>query len=827
MREITFFLFFVFFLNENLGGQNLPEQWISDSTQIEGAPLPLKNQLLEPNSTKSILEIQEKVKAGVSMEEAILEGEYAEKQKALPVAKIYGQELFRNKSIAVFRNSKNIKPPKDYVLGVGDELTISIFGGSLLDVRFVIGENGYILPERMPKIFLKGLRLEQAEKLLKNRFSKFYRFNNGQFAFNLTTARTITVNIFGEVNHSGSFNLPAINTAFNALVAAGGPNDIGSVRNIKVTRDGKAQKLDVYEFMSNPESQFRFFLNNNDIIHIPVANRVVTIEGAIRRPFKYELKPNENLNQLIKYAGGLPPNAYTKLIQVKRFDKGNQKLIDVNLDKLLETNSDFQLKPGDKINIRQIEAGVENYVEIKGPVELPGKYALATTPRISDLIDKGSLKPETKLDIAFLSRVNSDKTTKLIQLNLGEILRNKNGEKDLLLQKQDQLILYSQERFIDQTTIKVTGAVREPIEHSFNPDSTLTLQQAIYLAGGLKSDARNKAYLIRTNLENIREKKYLEVDIKAAVANPLSAANISLQPLDELKVLSEVSFTDETTITISGEVRNPGEFRYAKSIKLKDLIALSGGLKLGAALNRIDIYSLEREGNNPFRTVVRTLKVDSSMSNTNGLEQNIELKPYDELVVRTIPNFEFQKYVQLNGEAQYPGRYALIDENESLLSIIKRAGGITNEAFAEGATLFRSYANKGWVLTKLDEVLTKENSPYNYILKEGDVITIPLKEDLVTINTRNTGVNKLYANEFANSGKINVAHSAGKNAKWYIKKYAGGFGSNASKKTIIAEQPNGEILITRNFILFKLYPKVKKGSIISIGAKISKPVKKT
>ena len=153
-----------------------------------------------------------------------------------------------------------------------------------------------------------------------------------------------------------------------------------------MTSGGKVRELDVYEFVANPESQFRFFLNNNDIIHIPVAKRVVTIEGAIRRPFKYELKPNENLNQLIKYAGGLPPNAYTKLIQVKRFDSGNQKLIDVNLDKLLETNSDFPLKPGDEISIRQIEAGVENYVEIKGPVELPGKYALATTPKISDLI---------------------------------------------------------------------------------------------------------------------------------------------------------------------------------------------------------------------------------------------------------------------------------------------------------------------------------------------------------------------------------------------------------------------------------------------------------
>jgi len=907
MKKSFSILILLSFFNTTIFGQNL-STGISDTGKITIN--------VDTTSLESLIQIQEKVKSGITIEAALLEEAIIRKQIKFPPAKIYGQELFRNKSISVFRNSKNIKPPKDYILGIGDVLTVSIFGDSQYDGQFKIGSNGYIQPDRMPKIFLNGLKLKQAEELVKNRFSRFFLFGKDQFAFSLSDARTITINIFGEVSSSGSFNLPAVNTAFNALVAAGGPSDIGSVRNIKIIRSGETKILDVYEFMTTPQAQFGFFLGHNDIIQVPIAERIVDIQGAIKRPFRYELKPNENLTALIKYAGGLPPDAYTKLIQIKRFVNGNQELIDVNLEQLQNTKSDFLLENGDEIFIRRIKTGVNNSVEIKGSVEFPGEYALANTPRIYDLIKKGILKPEARLDIAFLLRLNRDKTTKLTQIDLQNIIDNKNEKENLLLRKGDQLVIYTQERFVDKTTIKVTGAVREPIIHPFDPDSTLTIQQAVLLAGGLKPEAISKAYLVRKNLENIMEKEYLEVDIKAAIANPKGPANISLKPLDELKILSGVTFTndatvkvsgevrspgefqyarslrigdlitlsgglklgakekayllrtnpenirekeyievdimaalenpsspqniiiepldelkifskemftDKATIRISGEVRNPGEFQYAKSFKLKDLITLSGGVKFGAALNRIDIYRLEFNENSPSKTIIKTLEIDSSLSRINGLEQSLELEPYDELVVRTIPNFEFQKYIQLNGEVNYPGRYALINDNETLLNIIQRAGGLTEEAFAEGATLYRTYNNKGWVVTKLDQVLRKKNSEYNYILKEGDVITIPEKEDLVTIKTQNTRAIELYPDKFVKSNRINISYTPGKKAKWYIKKYAVGFGTKAARKKVTVEQPNGELHRTRSFVLFKIYPKVEKGSIISIGTKILKP----
>jgi len=513
------------------------------------------------------------------------------------------------------------------------------------------------------------------------------------------------------------------------------------------------------------------------------------------------------------------------LVQIKRFDKNKQALIDINWAELIKNKVDFYLKNGDEVFFQSIEKAVESVVTIKGSVEFPGQYALTNTSNISDLLGKGILKPEARTDIGFLLRTNLDKTKKLIQLDLQAILTNPDGIANIALQKEDQLIVYEKARFVDTMAIKVSGAVRQQIEHPFDPDATITLQKAILLAGGLKPEARQNAYIIRTNPENSHQQEYIEVNIKEAINKPTSPANIILQPLDELKVLSKITYTDEATISISGQVRNPSEFKYATSLKLKDLITLSGGLKLGAALDRVDIYRLEIDSNNSVKTVIKKLTVDSSLNFVSGLKQPFLLNPYDEVVIRTVPDFEFQKYVQIKGEVKYAGKYALTKDNESLSSLIQRAGGVTKEAFVEGATIFRTENNKGLVVTKLDKVLSNKNTKYNYILKEGDIITIPTKEDLVTIQTINTRAIELYPEKFIASGKINVAYEMRKKAKWYIKEYANGFGANASKSSVSIEYPNGELKRTKNWVFFKIYPKVKKGSVILVGAKAPKTKK--
>lgn len=763
-------------------------------------------------------EIQQKVKQGISIEEAISE-ELTRDTTTLPPAQVWGQHLFRDKSLSVFRTTNEVKPPDSYVLSSGDVITISIFGASQFDSQFEIGREGYIQPSQMPKIFLKGIRLGQAKELLRSRFAQFYRFAPEQFAVSLTTARSITVNIFGETVNYGSFSLSAINTAFNALVAAGGPTDLGSVRNIKVIRGKESKRLDIYVFMNNPAVQYDFFLEDNDIIHVPVAERVVGIRGAIRRPFRYELTDRENLISLLDFAGGLQANAYREVIQIQRFVDDKRVLMDVNLKDILANKQDFTLLNGDEVIVRAIPSPIENTASIEGAVELPGQYALDETRRVSDLLKRGVLRREARTDAAFFLRINADNTTRLIQLDVNAILAAPGSAQDLLLQPKDRLTIYAQGRYTDEGTISIVGAVRDTImNYPYTQDSSLTLQRAILLAGGLRPDANGIGLITRNKPDNIKELEYVEVDLAAAFDHPDSPANIVLQPFDRLEIMSRSSFTDTATVKISGAVRQPGLFYHGKNMNLREALLLAGGLKLEAARNRVEVYRVQIRENEPTRAVVARVQVDSNMNTPNGFA----ILPYDEIVVRTVPEFEFQRFVEVQGEVRYPGRYALINDNETLVDIINRAGGLSKEAFAEGASLYRVEGQKGFVVTDLADAMRNFRSTHNHILKEGDLIRVPKREDLVTIRTANTRAFEIITAPLIANGLINTAYTPGKRADWYIHHYTAGFGKNAKRTRVTVEQPNGKINHTRNHLFFKSYPKVTPGSTITVG---SKPVK--
>jgi protein involved in polysaccharide export with SLBB domain len=779
-------------------------------------PAPAPEQIARDRSER----IQQKVKQGVSIEEAI--AEELSDTASLPPARVWGQHLFRDKSLSIFRTTNEVKPPDSYVLSSGDVITISIFGASQFDSQFEIAKDGYIAPTGMPKIFLKGIRLGQAKELLRSRFSNFYRFAPEQFAVSLTTARSITVNIFGETANYGSFSLSAINTAFNALIAAGGPTDLGSVRNIKVMRGKDSKRLDIYEFMSNPAVQYDFFLEDNDIVHVPVAERVVGIRGAVRRPFRYELIGGEDLTKLLEFAGGLNANAYREVIQVQRFVDDRQVLLDVNLKEILANKQDFTLQNGDEVIVRAIPSPIENTASVEGSVELPGKYSLAETKRISDLLRRGVLRREARTDAAFLLRTNPDNSTRLIQLSINEILAAPGSEQDLVLQPKDLLTVYSQGRYTDLGSISIVGAVRDTLmNYPYTQDSSLTLQRAVLLAGGLRPDANGMGLITRNDPSNIKELEYVEVDLAAAFDNPNSPFNIVLQPFDRLEVMSRSTFADTAYIKVGGAVRRPGAFIYGKNMSLRDALLLAGGLKLEAAYNRVDIFRVQIRESQPTRAIVATVQVDSNLVTPGGYS----IYPYDEIVVRNVPEFEFQRFVEVQGEVRYPGRYALINDNETLWDVIERAGNLTPEAFASGASLFRAEAQKGYIVTNLEEALRNPSSSYNHILKEGDIIKVPKREDLVSIRTANTKAAEIITAQLIANGLINVAHTKHKRAHWYIFEYAAGFGQNAKRTRVTVEQPNGKINHTRNFLIFKSYPKVTPGSIINVGSKPVKPKK--
>ena len=280
-----------------------------DSTQIT---LEEFNAEEKKEAIKSTDEIQEAIEDGATLEEAITETIDESIKEDLEPSSIYGHNIFRDKTLKVYKQSDNIKPPSSYVLGPGDNILINIWGISEVSESFEISADGYIKPNRQPRVYLAGLTIANAKDKLKSYYGRYTRFNPDQFDVTLRTARTINVNIVGEVEIPGSFTISAVNTAFNALVAAGGPTDIGTVRNIQIVSGSEVKELDVYEFLNNPAIAQDLYLQDNDYINVRVADKIVSITGGVRKPGRYELKANESLKDLIGFAGNLTDRALSK-----------------------------------------------------------------------------------------------------------------------------------------------------------------------------------------------------------------------------------------------------------------------------------------------------------------------------------------------------------------------------------------------------------------------------------------------------------------------------------------------------------------------------------
>ncbi len=750
-----------------------------------------------------------------SVEEILAEKEERADRDSLPKGVIYGQDVFRNGKLNVLKD-KDFKASESYVLNTADKLTVSISGISLYNAILEVKRDGAIEPERMPKIFVRGLSLGRAKKVIETSFSRFYQFRKEDFDVSVNAARVVTVNIVGEVFKPGSYTISGGNTAFNALVAASGPTNIGSPRSIQLIRaSGEKKRLDVYEFLLDPSVARDFSLFENDYISVPVADRVVTVQGAVRRPAKYELINAEHLMKLIVFAGGLSENAVQTTLQVKRFVDDREKIFDVNYRSLKENGGDFALLKGDIVIVKSIPKAYENYANIIGAVNLPGDYQITEGMRVADVLKKAELRPEAT-NFAYLQRVNPNQTMALKFITVDDVLKNSTAESNYLLQAKDRILVYRQAQFTQKDSLFVSGAVRSELRFPFDPAKTIRVSDLVNLAGGLRPDATEFAYVTRRDPQNFKFIEYKRVELRQAIERPNSTENIILQPNDELKVQSRTLFVDEANVKVSGAIRQPGEYPWDKTLTLRDVLTLAGGLKIEAASNRVDVFRIQLNGNEEVRTVVATIEVDKNLNSPDDAGANFSLQPYDNIVVRSIPEFNFQKMVTVSGEVKYPGPYALTDKNEKLIQVIQRAGGITAEAFPAGATVYRQQDNIGYIVIKLEDAIKNASANSNIILKDGDLIEIPKTKDIVTIRGA-TQSSDLYPEKILAGGKINVAFDGGRSALYYVEKYASGVGKDGRKRLISVEHPNGQIDRTKDYFFFKSYPTVQKGSIITVG----------
>ena len=761
-------------------------------------------------------EIKEAIEDGATLEEAVNEELQEEAAEILPTAQVYGQHLFRNRSIKFYRKSEDAKPPSTYILGPGDEISVAIWGQAELNFSQEITRDGYIKPDRVARIYLSGLTIAEAKKIIKRKLANFYPFTDNTFDVNVVTARTINVNITGEVFNVGSYSVSALNTAFNALVAAGGPTDIGSVRNIKVASTSAGTRtLDLYKFMSEPLLGQDFYLFENDYIIVPVAEKVVEIRGAVKRPFRYELLKGESLNELIDFAGGLRADALKRSIKITRIENDLETILNVNLNELQRSNRNFELQNGDVVEVVVVPKAYENVVSINGSVELPGEYAFKKDMKISDLLEAAKVEDDAILTTAYLMRLNDDRTTvRYTVVDISQIQANKRSAENLLLERGDVVTVRSKSSFVEQKQITVEGAVRIAGTYPFS-GAGLKVSDAIFLSGGLSDRATDFAFILRDD-DGVEGNEYITVDLDKVLAGD-SEANIDLLEGDRLVVYDKNQFLDESFISVSGAVRGPRDIRYDNTLDIKKALLLAGGLTFDASLEQIDIYRLDFSGDKKTRTLAAKISLDSEY-NVVGSSADVDLQPFDQIIVRKAPEFELQRNITVRGEVRYPGQYALLADNSTISDAIRLSGGFTDEAFLGGATLFRPQDDVGFVIIDLEKAMSKKGKTFDAILQAGDEIVIPKKNNLVTVSGAVLAYEAL-TDAVASSGKYSFVHEPGKNAKYYVDKYAGGVSESGKASRITVRHPNGELRKTTKFMFFNNYPEVVPGSYIYVGYK--------
>ncbi len=670
--------------------------------------------------TQGPKQVNDTTKIGSVQSSELHKKKFSKKEVPIKPAKnkIFGAYLFNSQDLT-FEPNINVQTPKNYKIGIDDQVLIYIWGNSQNNYQLFVNNNGQIIIPDVGPIYILGLTFEAAESKIKQRLTEIYSDmigdNPGTFAqINLGQLRSIQVDMVGEVEAPGTYTLPATATVFNALYLSGGPKEIGSYRNIKVIRNNKLEKvIDIYKFLVDADAGDNITLNDGDIIFIPTIEKKVKVTGEFKRDGIYELKEGEMLSDLIRFAGGFTENAYQAKTKIFRKVQKGKEIIDVDYAKLAST----PLLNGDLVTNTPIINEFKNRVVIAGAVYRPGEYEWQKGLTLSQLVAKAdSLTPDAFQARGIIYRENNDLTTTSINFNVLEV---NNGKKDILLQPEDSIVIKSHFDLKEQAYITVGGEVLQP--NQFKWSEKLTLGDVIFMAGGLTEGADS------TFIEIARRLSYSEAS----------------------------TLSDTLTHIIIADI--------------------SRGLNIG-----------ENDG-------------------------ELKLKPFDQVSVRRAPNFGKGGSVIIGGEVAYAGSYAISNKKLRISDLVKMAGGITPQAYVNGATLHRHTTELGaeQVAIDLKEIMNNPKSESDLYLNNGDKIYIP--EFMQTV--------KIVGNVH---NPFSITYETGKKAKFYINR-TGGFDNTAFKRKTYVQYPNGTTAVTKSFI-FKSYPKVTPGSIVVVPEKPEKKI---
>lgn len=649
--------------------------------------------------------------------------------------RVFGRDIFNNKHLS-FEPQMNIATPQNYVLGPGDQLIVDIYGASQDNESLTVSPDGDITIPGYGPIRVSGLTVAAAQARIRGKLGAY--FQTSEIKTTLGQTRTIMVNVMGEVKVPGTYTLSAFATVFHALYMAGGINDFGTLRAIKVFRQGRlVTTVDVYEFILNGRLAGNIRLQDNDVIQVGPYDCIVDISGKVKRPMSYEMKANESLATLLKYSGGFADDAYKNLVRVLR----NEDLKSVYNVEEFDFNS-FKLNDGDQVSVDSIFNRFKNMVEIRGAVYRPGMYQLGEkVTSVRSLIEMASgLAEEAMTNRAVMRRMQPDRTQEVISLNLEGIL---NGtEADMPLKNEDVIFIPTLAEHRNRRTLSIDGEVIFPGTYKYADG--MTIEDFILQAGGL-TDA---ASTVKVDVSRqIRDPHATEAGLDIAQTFTFSLSdgfvisgdkNFTLQPYDMVHVRKSPVFQNPIRVSVEGEVAFQGGYTMErKNQRLSDVIKAAGGVipggyVRGARLVRrmtadekarmqqvIEMARQSADGRDSISlakieisdTYTVGIHLDEALANP-GSTQDIELMDGDRLVVP-----RFNHTVRISGDVNLPNSVAF-EEGAGYKYYIEQAGGFGNRARKRNAYIV--YQNGTMAVARKAkvepgcEIVVPSKAPRNY-----------------------------------------------------------------------------------------------------------------
>lgn len=641
--------------------------------------------------------------------------------------KVFGRNIFNNKNLS-FEPNMNIATPQNYRLGPGDAVFIDVYGASQKTIESTVSPDGYVTIEDYGPVQVSGLTVSQANAKLRSTLGS--RYSSSRIKLTVGETRSIMVNVMGEVKAPGTYTLSAFATVFHALYMAGGTNDLGTLRNIKVYRNNRlVSVVDIYDYMLNGKLTGNVRLADNDVIVVGPYDCLVNITGKVKRPMWYEMKKNESVGSVLKYAGGFTGDAYTKSVRVIR--KTGKEYSVYNVDEF--DMSSFHISDEDSISVDSILPRFSNMVEIKGAVFRPGMYQVGDDINsVRTLIEHAEgLKEEAFTARAVMHRMKKDRTLEVVPVDVEGILSGKVA--DVPMQPNDVLFIPTKQEMMEERTITIHGEVNYPGIYKYA--SNETLEDFVLQAGGLKNSAST-----------------VKVDVARRVTNPKALTNDSiiartytfslkdgfvidgkpgfvLMPFDEVYVRKSPGFYKQQNITVDGEVMFSGTYTLSKKEqRLSDIIKAAGGIN--------------DRGYAAGATLVR--RINESERKRLEAAKKMALEQYETVAAE---------------EAARTGQKMDLTNSERIKKFQ------IEDTYSVGIELDKALANPG--------------SDADIVLREGDRIVVPQYTGTVKINGE-----VMYPNT--------VGYVKGKKASYYIDQ-AGGFSNKAKKRQSYIIYMNGTV----------------------------------